>query len=116
MPTTFDSHFARSAFPKLLDQFGESIVYVPSSGGSRPITAIIERDPPAILNAAGNTVLPSFTVRVYNSCRSGISSKELNSGTDQLKFVRKIGDVQPATFSVMHLISSDAGVTHLAVI
>lgn len=115
MATTFDSHFARAAFPQLLNQFGESITYLPRAGGTRSITAIIEREPPAIFDAAGNTVLPQFIVRVYNSCRSGISSKEIDTGGDEVEFLRKIGDVIPSTFSVGQLLSQDAGVTRFSV-
>lgn len=116
MATTFDSHFARAAFPQLLKQFGESIVYLPYGGGSREIEAIVDRNPPAIFDAAGNTVLPQFIVRVYNSCRSGISSREIDTGKDELKFVRRIGEVIPTAFSVGMMLSHDAGVVQLAVI
>lgn len=116
MPTTFDSHFARAGFPRLLQEFGETIVYLPGGGGSREIQAIVDRDPPAILDAAGNEVVPQFVLRVNNSCRSGISSRELDTGRDQLQFVKRIGEVIPATLSVGMLLSQDAGVTHLAVV
>lgn len=115
MPTVFDSHFAATAFPALLSQFGESITYYPNGGGSRKIEAIIEREPPSVFDAAGNAVLPSAIVRVHNSCRSGIGSDELNAGRDELSFPLKIGDAIPKRFSVMQIISSNAGVTRLAV-
>ncbi len=100
----------------LLQQFGESIAYLPNGGGERPIQAIVDRDPPAILDAAGNTVIPQFIVRMNNSCRSGISSRELDTGKDQLKFVRRIGETIPVTFSVGMMLSQDAGVVQLAVL
>ena len=116
MATTFDSHFARAAFPQLLKQFGESITYLPNGGGSRSITAIVDRDPPAVFDAAGNAVIPQFIVRVYNSCRSGISSKEIDTGKDQLQFIRRVGEVVPVTFSVGMMLSQDSGVVQLAVV
>jgi len=116
MPTVFDSHFAAAGFPILLSNFGESITYMPYGGGERSIEAIVDRNPPAVFDAAGNTVLPQFIVRVYNSCRSGISSREIDTGKDELKFVRRIGEVIPTTFSVGMMLSQDAGVVQLAVI
>lgn len=116
MATVFDSLFAQAGFPMLLSQFGESITYLPYGGGSRSITAIVDREPPAILDAAGNTVLPQFIVRVYNSATTGISSTELDKGKDELQFPKKVGAATDSTFSIGHLISQDAGVVQLAVI
>lgn len=116
MTTVFDSHFASAGFPMLLDNFGESIAYIPACGKRRVITAIIERDPPAIFDAAGNAVLPLATIRVYNSNRSGISSREADIGSDQVEFALKIGDVKPKTFSFYTMLSQDSGVTVWAVI
>jgi hypothetical protein len=116
MPTTFDSHFAAAGFPMLLDNFGESVVYFPNGGGRRPILAIIERNPPAIFDASGNAVLPTATIRVYNSCRSGIASSEINIGKDELEFVLKVGQTLPKRFSFMTLMSQDAGVSQFAVV
>jgi hypothetical protein len=116
MPTVFDAHFASAGFPMLLEQFGEPIVYLPSGGGRRSITAIVERNPPSVFDASGNAVLPTATIRIYNSCRSGISSKEVNTGTDEIEMVLKVGDTIPKRFSLMTLLAQDSGVTYLAVI
>ena len=116
MATVFDSHFAQSAFPGLLQQFGEPIIYRPRSGGSREITAIVEREPPAIFDVAGNTVLPQFVIRVNNSCRSGISSNEVDTGGDMVDFVGKIGEVIPKTYSVGQVLSQSGGVLRFSVI
>jgi hypothetical protein len=116
MTTTFDAHFAAAGFPMLMEQFGESIVYLPNGGGPRKISAIIERNPPAIFDAAGNAVLPTATLRVYNSHQSGIASREVDIGADQLEFLLKVGDPIPKRFSLMTLLSQDSGVTQLAVI
>lgn len=116
MGTTFDSHFASAGFPMLLDQFGESIVYLPNGGGPRKILAIIERNPPALFDGAGNAVLPTATLRVYNSAQSGIASREVDIGVDEVEFLLKIGDSIPKRFSFMTLMSQDSGVTQLAVI
>ena len=115
MPSVFDQHFANAGFPMLLEQFGEPIKYVPSGGGKRSIAAIIERNPPAIFDASGNAVMPTATIRVYNSCRSGIASQELDTGKDEIEMLGKIGEQVPKRFSVMTLLAQDSGVTHLAV-
>jgi hypothetical protein len=116
MATVFDSLFQQTGFPLLLSQFGESIEYVPRSGGSRSITAIVDREPPAIMDAAGNAVVPQFIVRVYNSAVSGISSQEMNTGGDQVRFVKRIGETIPATYSVGQIISQSGGVLRFSVV
>jgi len=116
MATTFDTHFAAAGFPMLIEQFGESIVYCPNGGGHRKIFAIIERNPPAIFDASGNAVLPTATIRVYNSHQSGISSREVDIGVDEVEFLLKVGDTTPKRFSLMTLMAQDSGVTQLAVI
>ena len=116
MPTTFDAHFASAGFPMLLDNYGESVSYHPKGGGRREILAIIERNPPAVFDASGNAVLPTATLRVYNSCRSGISSREIDIGKDEIEFVLKVGETIPKRFSFMTLLSQDAGVCQLAVV
>ncbi len=114
--TLFDAYFTATGFPVLLDQFGETIVYLPANGGRRSISAIIERNPPAVFNASGNAVLPTLMLRVHNSCRSGIASNEVDIGTDQIELVLKVGDTIPQTFSLMTMLSQDSGVTSLALI
>lgn len=115
MATTFDSQFASAGFPILLSQFGESIVYAPLAGGERPIEAIIEREPPAIFDVAGNAVLPKAILRVTNSCRSGVASNEIDTGSDEFEFVLNVGEVIPKRFSVLRVISQDSGVLQVAV-
>jgi len=116
MSTVFDSHFASAGFSMLLEQFGEPIVYLPNGGGRRPINAIVERNPPSVFDASGNAVLPTATIRIYNSCRSGISSKEVDTGTDEIEMILKVGDTIPKRFSLMTMLAQDSGVTYLAVI
>lgn len=95
------------------DEFAESVVYKPRSGGARTIKAIVDRDPPAIYDAAGNVVLPAFRLTVRNSCTLGISSKELDTGGDAVELVRKLNEAIPATFSVMRMAYQDEGVVEI---
>lgn len=115
MATVFDSQFASKGFPKLLQQFGESITYLPYGGGRRQILAIVERNPPAILDASGNAVMPTATIRVLNSCRSGISSSEVDIGKDEIEMILKVGQTVPKRMSLMTMQAQDSGVTDLAV-
>ena len=98
----------------LLDNFGELITYFPRSGGYRTITAIVNRDPPAIFDAAGNAVMPKASIRVYNSATSGISSKEVDIGSDEIELPEQVGNVILRRFSLLTLVSQDSGVTELA--
>lgn len=96
-----------------VDEFAESVVYKPRNGGARTIYAIVDRDPPAVYDAAGNVVLPAFRLSVRNSCTLGISSKELDTGGDSVELVRKLGDAVPVTVSIMRMAYQDEGVVEI---
>lgn len=113
--TVFDDHFAAIGFPALLTQFGESITYAPRCGPVRVIDAIVDRNPPGILDASGEAVFPSATVQVYNSATSGISSDEVDIGKDELLMALKIGDATAKRFSMLTMTSQSGGVVTLAV-
>ena len=115
MATVFDAQFAATGFPLLLSQFGESITYLPYGGGARVISAIIDREPPAIFNPSGDAVLPKFVLRVRNSCKTGIASNEIDTGKDELEFIKQIGEAVPTRFSIAQMVSQDSGVTQIAV-
>lgn len=116
MPSVFDSQFAASAFPGLLALHGEPITYLPGTGGSRVVQAIVNRDPPELLDGTGNVVKPRATIQVYNSRLTGIDSKLLDIGRDEILFSLRIDDqtVERFTFQVMP--SSSGGVTVLVVL
>jgi hypothetical protein len=116
MPSVFDSRFAASAFHGLLSQFGESITYWPGFGGSRIVDAIINRDPPELIDGSGNAIKPAALIQVYNSRRNGIESLELDTGRDKIEFPLRIDDQRTTLFSLMVLQSSSGGVTVLAAI
>jgi hypothetical protein len=116
MPTVFDSHFADAAFPGLLDQFGESITYWPGFGGSRIIRAIINRDPPELLDGTGNAIKVKAVLQVFNSRKTGIEGRELDIGRDQVEFNLTIQDQMTTRFSLLVLQSSSGGVTVLAAV
>ena len=116
MPSVFDSQFAASAFPGLLDTFGESITYWPGTGSFRTIVGIIDRDPPELIDGSGNAIKPKATIQVTNSTTLGISSRELDTGRDEISFMLKIGDTIATRLSVNVLQASGGGVTSLVVL
>lgn len=77
----FHRQFKRIAAPNLLAQFGESVVYHPSGGTARTITALVERSQET-----------EFQIRVRNSSCNGISSGELDTGGDEIAFPLRIGE------------------------
>ncbi len=113
MPSVFDRMFKQSGFPVLLQQNGEPVVYRPRAGGRRTIKAIIQRDPPAIYNAAGEVVLPEFILRVQQCSKTGIMPSEIDAG-DSFELLSDFGDVAKTTYSVMKIVSQDGGVLTLA--
>jgi len=82
----FDELFQSMGFPVLVDEFGEreGVVYLPFNGDARPISAIIDRSPPAQFEAVDNTRMGEVLISVFNDCETGISSTELNVGGDRV--------------------------------
>jgi hypothetical protein len=115
MPTEFDRQFSVSGFPQMLTTFGEPLIYLPAGGGRRCINGIVERNPPASYDTAGNVVIPELIIRVANSCTLGIQSTEVDTGGDRVEVIKKIGEVVPSRFQVRQMQSQDSGVTVLAV-
>jgi len=95
-------------------EFSEKITYFLKSGGRRGIQAIIDRNPPAIYDAAGEVVLPEFTIVVYNNCKTGVEADEVNTGGDEVELIVKDGDLQTTRKTVMHMSAHDLGVVELA--
>lgn len=114
MPSVFNSRFKRSGSPRLLRHFGEPIVYFLRDGGSRSITAIIERSPLAFYDAAGNVVLPAFVLRIKDDCTEGVKASEVDTGGDEVELIAELGDVTPTRKTVLKLMSQDSGVIVLA--
>lgn len=113
MPSVFDRRFKRSGFPGLLTQFGEPIVYHFRAGGSRSINAIINRDPPATYNVAGEVIMPSFEIRVIADCKTGVLSSEVDTGGDEVELRGDVSDATFKTCSILKKESDDSGVVVL---
>lgn len=114
MPSQFSQSIAKNAFSQLLLLHGETVTYRPKVGGSYERTAIVERNPPAIFDAVGNVVSPSAIVRFHNDATIGVNPVTLNTGGDEIDIALRNG-ATPTTRSVFQVISTDGGVTVLAV-
>ena len=93
------------------DQFAESVTYYPHRFGSpatpRPIKAVVTRNQVSTFNP-DEQIIAEFEVRVANDSVTGISSSELNTGGDQIKFAARVGETESKR-SVQYLVEHDEG-------
>lgn len=115
MPSAFDELFATAGFPDLLSNFGEPVTYIPRSGGSVGISAIITREPARAFEVNGKVITPRFLVRVHNDATIGIAVESLNTGGDKIELLDRPTDTTPKERTIVALLSSDSGVVELAV-
>lgn len=77
------------------DHFAETVTYYPHRFGTpatpREIKAVVIRNQVSVFNP-DEQILPEFEVRVANNSTTGISSDELNTGGDQIKFPVRVGE------------------------
>lgn len=98
--------------PEFLSTFGETVTYYPKAGGSREITAVVTRGQPAELDGAPHGHADRLTIQVANDATTGISSDEVDTGGDEVKLARRIGETA-ANKRITKLISQDAGMMEL---
>jgi hypothetical protein len=80
----------------LMAVHGEPVTYYPQAGGSRSITAIVDRD--QIQSVPGGSS-PAARIMVRNDVTLGITSAEFDRGGDRIGFPINIGgaaDIRPA--------------------
>ena len=114
MASRFDTYFQTSGFIALLAEYGEPVVYYFAGGGSRSIHAIIERNPPAIFDQAGNPMQIDLIVRVRRHSNKGVLSNEVSRGIDTVQLLRRVDDSVVTTYTVVRKVGEDAGVVTLA--
>ena len=114
MASRFDTYFQTSGFIGLLAEFGEPVVYYFAGGGSRSINAILERNPPAIFDQAGNPMQIEIVMRVRRHVTKGILSNEVNRGIDAVEILRRVDDAAATRYTVVRKLSDDGGVVTLA--
>lgn len=97
------------------DEFAEAVVYSPRNGGSRTILAIVDREPPALMDDAGNMLALSFMLYVANSQTEGITAQEIDVGGDEILVAARVNDVQKKTCTILRVMDNDNGMLQLAV-
>ncbi len=95
-----------------VNDFAELVTYYAWDGSSRDIYAVVERDPLAVFGPDGDTILPSFVVKVTNSATLGISSEELNLGGDSIEFAVRVGQ-ETSIRTITRLLEHDEGMVIL---
>jgi hypothetical protein len=89
------------------NDFAERIVYFFRSGGSESVSAIVERSPSAIYDAASNVVLPVFQLTIANSCQSGITMESIDVGGDEVEVIAELGNPIPRRCTVIAISERD---------
>jgi hypothetical protein len=90
--------------------FEESVkvIYRPLNGLPRPIAAVIDRHPPAVLGEDNRPLTDDVEISVRNDSIQGISSAELQLHRDQVCTAGRFGGV-PKNLLIVKVISSDGG-------
>jgi hypothetical protein len=97
------------------DEFAEAVVYRPRDGGARSIVAIVDREPPTLMDEAGNVVSLTFLIHVANSKTLGITAEEVDTGGDEIEVIEKAGGVTRRRVAVIRVMENDNGMVQLAV-
>lgn len=108
MATRFASQFKRTAVTNLVRQFGETIEYYGSGSSGRSISAIVVRDPIAILAEIGEALTGAMIVRVSDSNTDGISATTIDTGTDRVE-IALIADGDKEMRSIVRVLSVSNG-------
>ncbi len=107
MPTAFDARFADRAASRMLERFGETIVYRPRNGVPRPITGMVTRRSPQLSGAAPEAISGAATVEVLpdstNATYGGIDPISLDKGGDRIDIAEYQGRPINKTLSILHV-------------
>lgn len=112
--TPFNDVLAVNGFAMLLLLHGETVTIRPKVGGSYERTAIVDRNPPALFNQAGEVVATAAEVRLHADATLGVDHTVLNTGGDLIDIEVRYGAAQ-TTHAIFQIISTDGGVVKLAV-
>ena len=99
---------------EMLAAFGESVTYWPAGGGSRAITAVIDRNPPRELDGLPHGHTKEWIVLVANSSTTGISSSEIDCGGDKIEIPARMGEVAQKR-RIVNILSQDSGAIRMEV-
>jgi hypothetical protein len=90
-----DSRFAANAFPSLLMQFGEPLVFEPGEPHARNIVGIVNREPPEVYDAGGNPIYGDYVISVHNSSTLGVLDTELDRGNQVISVRSRASALAP---------------------
>jgi len=88
------------------DLSAQTVYYLPKSGGSRSINAIVTYLGPQTMDGLRGGSRPHFDISVRNSSVYGISSRELNTGGDKIQIPMRMGR-SVRTVRLVNLIAQD---------
>jgi hypothetical protein len=95
-----------------MDDFGETVTYRPAHGRPRSIRAIVDRDAPSMFGDVG--VTPTIRVTVANDSATGISSRNVRTGSDQIDVSERSGEAAVSR-KITRIVSHDEGMMVLEV-
>ena len=113
MTTSFDKTLKLAAKSIHFLPGCDRVTYIPRSGSSRQIYAVITRNqakqPPGI--DGGN--LPAFEVLVENDSVRGIASDSIDTGGDKIELGKRVFN-KPVIIRLTELLNHDAGMCLIA--
>lgn len=112
MANAFDTSLI-AATPEFLTMFGETVTYKPLAGGSREITAVVNREGVGSVNGLPHGQGPLVTICVANNAVTGISRAELDAGGDKVSLAWRTGGAARDCAIVEPPLSEDAGMLEL---
>lgn len=96
------------------DDFAEAFIYYAGGGSTgRTIKGVIERDV-QVISDQSIPALATF-ITVVNSDTLGISSTEIDTGRDKVRFDVRLGDTSPQTRQIIEVTDADDGMVRFEV-
>ena len=111
MANDFDTALA-AATPEFLTMFGETVTYKPLAGGSRAITAVVNREGVGAVDGLPHGQGPLVSVIVANDAVTGISTADIDTGGDKVTVAWQIGETATDR-RITDILSQDAGMLEL---
>lgn len=91
-----------------VNDFGETVTYIPLHGSARQITVVIDRQQVATMAEDSDALTPVFEIHVANDPIKGIASDKLDVGVDKLVFASRVGGELKAR-AIYRLLGHDEG-------
>jgi hypothetical protein len=114
MPTTFEQTLTRSADSFFLLPGREWVTYVPRSGPSRRVEAVIVRTAVEPIPGVVGATRPVVDLLVRNRSDTGISSDEVDTGGDRIRIAPNVNE-KPIVMHVTLITEQSAGILTLRV-